>query len=456
MKLAFLCRPAVAVLSLALVTLSPAHATDGFWERSYEPEQKTIKNVDVAIKRFNDFDVRAEKDPAFIGDYLRSGIVLSDLACEQWLSSLSRADRDVSFAKDIMNIVGNLIIGIAGINGANPSSLARGSLGLAAGNSSIDAFKNEVILGALADIEAKLVEGRKITAATIKSYATATTHYDDAKGLLLSYHRDCSPNAIKILLKTSLAAVKYEAADVTLTGPIVKAKTTATVSKLLEDLYPGDPAKELTTDDLYKLYVMKIAAPGPNPPPFVAAMITPAAQTLSDDFSSKNEATRLGLLQTIAELKQFDQRYKADKTAGIAKVDAVVQKATQETTAAAIDVANAQKALPISDAAKLARSKVLSSFFDFPQSTLVTPTLLAELRKQTGSLMAAKSSPSTKVLESASKVLEAKTEILEQAKKEKIANEAAPPAKISSPDVFKTGVAPVSVNAVLVPVTPAK
>lgn len=446
----------VAVLALALSAMPTARSADGFWERSYEPDQKIITNAQSVADRFMDFDTRAQKDPSAIGDYLRSGIVLSDLACEQWLTSLGRADRDVSFAKDIMNIVGNLILGISGINGANPGSLARGSLGLAAGNASVDAFKNEVILGALADIEAKLVEGRKITAATIRSYIPKAKHYDDAKSLLLSYHRACSPNAVKILLKTSLAAVKYEAADTTLSESIIKAQAAATVAALLQDIYPGDPSKELTNDDLYKLYLLKIAAPGDSPPPFVAEIITPAARTLADKFSSQNETARLGLLQTIADLKQFDQRYKADKTAAIAKVEAQVQKAAAEKAAAAAELARATNALPASESVKLTKSKDLSKFFDYPSSTLITPSLLAELRKQRGTLMSGKASPTVKALETAAETLEAKSEKLEQAKLVQIANEAAPAPKTPSIDAAKSDVVPVSVNAVLVPVAQGK
>ncbi len=446
----------LAALAFVFGSLSSARASDDFWQRSYEPEQKNIKKVDSAVIRFNDFDAKAQTNSTFIGDYLRSGIVLSDLACEQWLSSLGRADRDVSFAKDIMNVVGNLILGISGINGANPSSLARGSLGLAAGNASIDAFKNEVILGALADIEAKMNGGRKITAATIKGYIPTTTNYDDAKGLLISYHRDCSPNAIKVLLKTSLAAVKYEAADTTLTGPIVKAKTMVLVAKLVDEIYPGDSSKEVSSDDLYKLYVMKIAAPGPNPPPFVAAMVTPDATKLANDFSAKNETARLGMLQTIADLKQFDQRYKADKTAAQAKDTAAVQAANQEKNQAAEAVVTAQKALPPKEAAKVATSPEVAEFLAQPLSKPLTPNLLSELKKGSSLIVGPKTSALAKTLESATKTLEAKKVTLDAVQKVQNANDAAPAPKPASPEAAKSVVAPASVNAVLVPIAPAK
>lgn len=445
-----------AAIAFAFCNIQSARASDGFWERSYEPEQKHIKKVKSAVDRFNDFDKLAQDNVASIGDYVRSGIVLSDLACEEWLGSLGRADRDVSFAKDIMNIVGNLIIGISGINGANPSSLARGSLGLAAGNASVDAFKNEVILGALADIEAKLVEGRKITAATIKGYIPTTTNYDDAKGLLISYHRDCSPNAVKILLKTSLAAVKYEPADTSLSGPIVKAKTMALVAKLVDEIYPGNASKELSTDDLYKLYVMKIAAPEPNPKSFVAAMITPESTALANDFSSKNVDARLGMLQTIADLKQFEQRYKADKTAAESKDIATEQKAKLEKNAASQALADAQKALSTKEAAKVAATPEVAEFLAAPLSKPLTPSVLSELKKASLSITGANASSAAKAFAAAVNALEVKTATLSEVQKVKSANDAAPAPKPTVSDPSKSGVAPASVNAVLVPVAGGK
>ena len=61
---------------------------------------------------------------------LDSGIVASNIACDLWLVNLSHTDRQLDLGKDMMNIVANTFIGIAGLNGAGATSLARASLGL--------------------------------------------------------------------------------------------------------------------------------------------------------------------------------------------------------------------------------------------------------------------------------------------------------------------------------------
>lgn len=433
---------------LASAPLSPAQASDGFWTRSYQPEQP-ISKIDEAAKRFNKFDALASENAASIPDYIRSGIVLSDLACENWLGMLGRADRDASFAKDVLNIVGNLILGISGINGANPSSLARGSLALAAGNASIDTFKNEVILGAISDIEAKLNEGRKITAATIKGYIPTTTNYDDAKGQLIAYHRDCSPNAIKNLLKTSLSAVKYEPADTTLSGEIAKAKAGSLVAKLSNEVFPDEKARRLSDDELYNLYLAKIVQPGDST--FISSMIPASAKKLIDDFSSTDEQKRVESLHDIAILKQFDARYKADKLVAQRKADEDKRKAQQETEAAAIAVAKAQKSLPPAEAAKVASTPELKEFLARPQGQVLTRGLLEQLRKRS-SAVAIKGSPSAKNLDNATKALEENKAREDKAAEVAAAIAAAPtPRTGKAEEEAKSLIGPVSVNAVLVP-----
>jgi len=440
---------AVGGVSAVLVSgiLPTAQASDGFWKRSYQPDQP-ISKIDEAIKRFNRFDALASESSASIPDYIRSGIVLSDLACENWLGMLGQADRDASFAKDVLNVVGNLILGISGINGANPSSLARGSLAMAAGNASIDSFKNEVILGAISDIEAKLNEGRKITAATIKSYIPTTTNYDDAKGQLIAYHRDCSPNAIKNLLKTSLSAVKYEPADTTLSGEIAKAKASALVAKLSGEIYPDEKTKRLSDDELYKLYLAKIMQVGDST--FIASMFPNDTKELSDDFSSKNERERLDTLQDIAILKQFNNRYKSDKLAAQRKAENDERKATEQRAVAATAVAKAQKSLPAADAAKVANTPELREFFAHPQGQVLTPGVLDQLQERT-SAIANRGSSSAKNLDQATKALVESTAREEKAKEVSAAVAAAPEPATGQTDAAKSSIAPVSVNAVLVP-----
>lgn len=440
---------AAAAMATALGVATPAFSADGFWKRSYAPDQP-INKFKEASDRFDEADKAAATSESIEnnGKYLRSGIVLSNLACTMWLDTLGRADRDASFAKDIMNIVGNLIIGVAGINGANPNSLARGSLALAAGNGSIDAFKNEVILGALADIEAKLNEGRQITAATIK--ANTPPYFDDAKAMLLAYHRDCSPNAVKILLKTSLAAVKYEPANTSLNEAVNKAKITGYTAQLLRDIFPGDGNKGVSEDDLYKLYVTQIAAPGFNPPAFVTSMQTAESQALSAAFAASNNAERLGWLQSIADIKKFGERYNRDKlNASIASAAALRNKES-EAAAIAQSVVKAKESLSKSEGKKAETSEEAKQFYASPASTPLNKELVNSLK--TGASQVPTKTPGAKALETEIAKLELKQAEVDAAR-QKLEKANAAPAAPSTPAPVKSAVgAPISVNAVLVPV----
>lgn len=441
-----------AAVAFVACAVSPAHGSDGFWRRSYQPDQP-IHKIDEAIERFNKFDRAAEGQgrPADIADYLRSGIILSNLACEHWLDTLGRADRDAGFAKDVLNIVGNLILGISGINGANPSSLARGSLAIAAGNASIDSFKNEVILGAISDIEAKLNEGRKITAATIRRYIPTTTNYDDAKGQLLAYHRDCSPHAVKNLLKTSLAAVKYQPADTTLAGEIAKAQADVLASKLSVDIY-GEKAQRLTDDELYQLYLGKIVQPGDST--FIESMISANSKKLLEDFSIKDEAKRKETLKDIAILRNFGDRYKTDKLAAQHNADRERQEIAAQTEAAAKavvqSVVSTQKALPAVEAARVANTPELKDFFARPTTQALTPALTEQLSANVAA-SAARGNKSAKNLEELTKNLETKQAQEVRANEVVAEIAAAPEPKATAPEAAQTLIAPVSVNAVLVP-----
>lgn len=442
--------PLVAGLCAAMLAPTPSQA-DGFWDRSYEPARH-FSNVQEAADRFKLKQDAAIAAPtvATNGDYLRAGINLSDIACDEWIGVLGRSDRDVSFFKDMLNIVGNVILGISGINGANPSSLARGSLGLAAGNASIDAFKNEIILGSLSDIDAKLREGRKVTAATIK--ANAPENFDDAKGMLLSYHADCSPNAIKVLLKTSLAAVKYVAPDTSLTEPIRKAQTETLVGKLVIDMYGAGSQKKLSLDTIYKLYVTQLAGVGDNAPAFVPGMKADI-KDLEADFVAANKDKRLEWLKAIADLNGFGIRYDADVAATQTKADEAVKKIAGEADDATKTAVETKAVAPAKELAKVPESAKpsLKEFFAAPMSKSMSSQVIQHFKDSSRALQ--QKSTDTKALRHAKALsdLADKEKELSAAKAAAEKIRAAPKAPAADTKLLGIKTPPVSVNAILVP-----
>lgn len=338
----------VAALSVPLPT-----AADSLWKTTYSPDKSFIADLGRAEQRFSAAETLAIGDPTRLTDYAQAGITLSDFTCDAWLQTLGRSDRDTGFFKDILNIVGNLILGISGINGANPTSLARGALGLSAANASIDAFRNEIILGTISDIEEKLKDGRRISAAFFVAHVPG--NFDEAKRRLFEYHDGCSPVAIKTLLKAGLAQVKYVAPDTSLATPIDLANADILASTLYSLMYkPGDVgAVGVPSDDtLYRLYVTQIAYPSDSSSELIKnTKLDANLVSVAKVFKDKNDKGQLApLLQRIAELRGYPKRLQAD----LAK-----EKADKANMQAKADVDAAEKA--VADAktvTEAARSKV--------------------------------------------------------------------------------------------------
>lgn len=315
-----------ALFLILMVPTSGLAAGENFWKKTYKPEYP-FETLDAAKKRFDERAKAAQEFPSIktIDPYLRSGILISDIACDTWLNTLGRSERDTNISKSLTNIFVNLIMGFSGINGASPSSLAKGSLGLSAYNASIEVFKNEVLLGTIADIQEKLQEGRKITAATIKRYPP--DNFDDAQGMLLSYHNECSPNAIRALLRTSLGAVKYEPADTTLTEAQQAAKAQKAYAELVKDMSTGNTIV-LSDQTLYRLYVSEIAAPN-NSEIFFQGAKDQNFIEIQKIFKEKNTEHRTQLLSIIADSKQFPQQFIKDNHNIIQKEKETIQIAAE-------------------------------------------------------------------------------------------------------------------------------
>lgn len=313
----------------------------GFWRKSFQPIQY-FTNLTADANRFNDVELIARKPGATqanLTTYAQAGITLSDSACTGWLQTLAYSERNSNFFKDILNIVGNVILGVAGVNGANPASLAKGSLGLAAGNATIEAYQNEVILGTISDIQAKLEEGRRTSAAYFVQHVP--DNYDETKRRLAEYHGSCTPGTVKTLLKTSLAAVKYVAPDTTLAGPVGKMKSDILVAQLSDSLAPPWKGASLTDDVLYKLYVGKIMLPTSDAAFVKAIQADESFKSISANFGTTDK-NQIVTLQSIAELRGYAAKaqteLKKETLNGVAKQ---VDAATKDVAAATSNKASA-------------------------------------------------------------------------------------------------------------------
>lgn len=318
-------------VAAALISVAAHGHAQSFWKRSYGPEQNIVTNLDNAKNRFNTLSGDAPNDPKKLTDYVQSGITMSDLACYAWLDTLGKSERDSSFFKNIFNIVGNLIIGVAGINGANSDSLARGALGLSATNATFETFQNEILLGSIPDIEDKLREGRNISTAYF--LANMPTQFDQAHRGLIEYHRTCSSNAIKSLLKTALSKVKYAAPDTTLAGPIAQAESDLVAAGLYKLMFNN--GEEAPSDEtLYRLWATRMAYPNPKAGLIEDMRKDPAVGVVGNAFDKKKDQFALSL-DRIAALRGYKKR-----------LDKELEKESAEKTAAAErEVADAKKAL---------------------------------------------------------------------------------------------------------------
>lgn len=215
-------------------------------DKTYEPAQlfRDFKTVATQLT----VDEQASKDDPY-GDapakkYLNQGITLSNMACQTWLSALGKNDRDTQYGKNLLNIAGSLILGLAGVNGASSSSLAKGALGLTAANAAVDAYRADILQGVISDIEPKIREGRTLSAAKARGDEGPRTYFL-VKEYLVEYHATCSSNEIKRLLSTSLKEVKYSFDQATLTDAV----TTATAAKDNADLFQAIFGQRGSFDD---------------------------------------------------------------------------------------------------------------------------------------------------------------------------------------------------------------
>lgn len=305
--------------------------------------------------------------------YMNAGITLSDLACTNWLNYLEREDARVSYAKDIFNIVGNLIAGIAGVNGSSSESLAKGSFLLSAGNAGIDSYKANFFLGVIPDIKIKMTEKRRILQEQIENEVHDYEDFFVAQRILNEYHDSCSRSSISNLLSTSLQNSKYEYKPATYVSSQDRIRSTLKNEQLYELIYPG-VSGSFSNETLYGLYVAKIVKPdGHTASPQVTTIISKYAG-LADE---KSKEKFLVLLESIGVDLKFPAKYakevEASKMKTVAAAKATV--AAEQKRGNGNKVAAAEQSLKEAlEALKQSRAVNLSTFKSLSEPVLVPKT----------------------------------------------------------------------------------
>jgi hypothetical protein len=285
----------------------------------YEPSQDKFVDLTQAAARLELRRNEAQRNPGAVTNYLDAGVSLSNVACELWFTGLARVDRDTTLTKDLMNVVGNFILGVAGMNGANPTSLGRGALGLSAVNTAFEVYRANILLGSIEDIRAKIRDDRKVAEEAL--FVRTDISYEAALRRLLEYHQLCSVERIKVLLSMSLANVRFERPDTSLATPIDKAKATALVTTLKVPLGNVDALLQ-DQDLLYQIYLALVVYPsaGASDPEVARnALKNQVVAIYTARYTAATPAEReqaLTTLQQIAVLLKFGDRLKSDVAAG--------------------------------------------------------------------------------------------------------------------------------------------
>ena len=329
-----------------------------------------------SLTRFNDKKLTAAKidskveDPELVQAYVQAGITLSNQQCSIWLNQLSDAERASRLSQDLFNIVGNAILGIGAINGWDTNTLARGALGLAAGNSLIESYRQRIFQGIISNIIVELESGRSQMAGEILAFNRDTEDsnniiYDEATRLLSKYHQSCSPEAISKLLNESLKESKYAQPEMELSSPINEAKKSVIRGQLYTIIFGGEG--QISDDNVYKLFVI------------FSQSSSSSAQKLKEDSYVKLVQSKLAnpppeafvlSLYEYAAISDFNQRF-SEQESGL-KAEAIAEN--NRTINAASSEINI-------------REDQINSLYDSIESMNIELTFLNELKPITNNIV---------------------------------------------------------------------
>jgi hypothetical protein len=280
-------------------------------DRTYEPTQ-LFYDLDTAASQLQASEQSSANDPynaVPARTYLDDGVTLSNMACQSWLTALGKTDRDTQHAKNVLNIVGSLLLGLAGINGASSSSLAKGALGLTSANAFIDAYRADILQGVISEIEPKIRDARRLSVDA--AYGTeAPKNYYAVRRYLVAYHATCSSNEIKRLLSASLKEVKYSFEPATVADAARAADAANQTADLFHMIF--NESGTFSDDallDLYGLLVAGATAETIGTPLPIATLAADKVAALGDDDAAKKEAVIVKLAR-IGAIRDLDSKLK--------------------------------------------------------------------------------------------------------------------------------------------------
>jgi hypothetical protein len=247
------------ILLLLIISFSLTGCAGGSLHKRLDPQDLHIDDrgkstIEADYDRFKKAEKAALQSKATKEDirlYIEAGLTLSDGACRQWLYELEHTDRTLDLNKDLMNVVGNAIVGIAGLNGASAISLARASIVLSGANAAVDTYKANIIQGVIPEIRVKLNDGRDKFKKEL--YEDLPEQFDEAKRELREYHDTCSASEIRRLLNTGLQAIKYQDPAAQFKNDIEAATTDVNNAKAYNAIFGSNGS--FSDEELFGLWV---------------------------------------------------------------------------------------------------------------------------------------------------------------------------------------------------------
>jgi len=284
-------------------------------------------DLDRKVAAFNKAEEKADatRKATDVRELLAAGAAVSDQSCRAWLRALHSTDREVGYAKDIMNIVANAFLGIGGLNRINPTDIGRANIVLGAANASIDTFRAEFIKGAVPAIKEKIEEARLIARGKLDEIDPV--EYHAAREALAAYHDICSSMEVSKLLDASLKAVRYAAPDpASLAGTVLDAEEAIASRTVFSLAFQRTGAFD--PEQLFRLWVVSMSALGAD-----SALVRSYRQDRLVDLAANAIVTLQGTSATgyqnlVAELGMIAQ--KRGYQARLSKLLADVESAKQE------------------------------------------------------------------------------------------------------------------------------
>ncbi|QFR38948.1 hypothetical protein A9Q91_01805 [Candidatus Gracilibacteria bacterium 28_42_T64] len=184
-----------------------------------------------------------------------SAITSSNNLCRIWFDAMMSKDTKLDSNQGLINIIGDSLLGIAGLAGSSTTGMGIFSIMLGATNAGIENHKGYFRLnGTLPKIYSKLENARKEYKTTLLSASEAYT-YKEAQREIRTYHDSCSRRSVENFIEASveLATIKVKSNQKVLDATNKGNLTASSVE--VNDLLFGSK-KRLSNERLFALYLI--------------------------------------------------------------------------------------------------------------------------------------------------------------------------------------------------------